>query len=62
MVWYGVGKVLLGGSLLLDNAGYVLRKLAHTRATKLENHPTTGQMLFLRVSYPLRLVLVPVDC
>lgn len=46
----------------LDNVRYVLRKLAHARATKLEDHPATGQVLLLGVvRYPLDLAPVTVD-
>lgn len=45
---------------ILDNARYVLRKLADARAAELEHHPASGQVLLFRVSYPLRLVGVSV--
>jgi hypothetical protein len=50
-------------ALLPDNARYVLRELPHARAAKLEHHPAARQMLLFRVvSYPLRRVLVSVEC
>jgi hypothetical protein len=48
-------------TLLPDNARYILRKLSHARTTELKHHPASRQMLLLLVSYPLRLVLEPVD-
>jgi hypothetical protein len=48
-------------ALLPDNARYVLRKFPHARAAELQHHPASRQMLLLLVSYPLGLVLVPVD-
>jgi hypothetical protein len=48
-------------ALLPDNACYILRKLPHARTTELEHDPSSRQMLLLLVSYPLRLVLEPVD-
>jgi hypothetical protein len=50
-------------SFLLDNPRYILRKLAHTRTPELEHHPSSRQMLFFLVRYPLGLVLVSIcDC
>jgi hypothetical protein len=46
---------------LLDDARYVLRELAHTRTPKLEDDPSSGQVLLFRVSYPLGAVFVSVD-
>lgn len=45
---------------ILDNTRYILRKLSHTRTAELKHHPSSRQMLFFRVSYPLGLVLVTV--
>jgi hypothetical protein len=58
--WCIVEKLVV--SRLLHNAGYILRKLAHARAAKLEHHPAAGKVLFFRVRYPLRRVLVSVEC
>jgi hypothetical protein len=46
---------------LLDDSRYILRKLAHTCTPKLEDDPTSGQVLLFRVSYPLGRVFVTVD-
>lgn len=53
------GWVYTGDSL--DNVRYVLRKLAHARSAKLEDHPAAGQVLLLGVvRYPLDLAPVTV--
>jgi hypothetical protein len=48
-------------ALLPDDARYILRKFPHARTPELEDYPSSRQMLLFLVSYPLGLVLVPVD-
>jgi len=61
LVWL-VGCRRAARGLVLDYACYVLCELSYARAAKLEDDPAAGEVLFFRVSYPLRRVLVAVKC